>query len=116
MTTQLPPIAQRYVDAVNSFDVEAIMRTLAPDAVVNDAQREYADPEAIRAWVAAEIVGARVTMAVIHADDRYGITVLRARYDGDYDKSNLPDELVLTNYIVVRDNLIAGLFIIFNRD
>lgn len=116
MTTQLPPIAQRYVDAVNSFDIEAIMRTLAPDAVVNDAQREYADPQAIRAWVAAEIVGDRVTMDAIHTDVRPGLIVLRARYDGDYDKSSLPDELILTNYIVVRDDLIAGLFIIFNRD
>jgi hypothetical protein len=44
-----------------------------------------------------------------------GITVLRARYDGDYDKTNLPDELILTTYIVIRDELITALFIIFNH-
>lgn len=115
MTTQTQSVAQRYVDAVNAFDIDAVMRTFAPDAVVNDNQREYADAEAIRAWVAAEIVGDRVTMQPTLIDDRAGVTVLRARYDGDYDKTGLPDELVLTNYLVVRDDLISGLFIIFNR-
>ncbi|MEN4401666.1 hypothetical protein ACNQR7_10800 [Mycolicibacterium senegalense] len=43
------------------------------------------------------------------------MTVLRARYDGDYDKTNLPEELILTNYIVIRDDLIAALFIVLNN-
>ncbi|CDP86874.1 MULTISPECIES: hypothetical protein [Mycolicibacterium] len=43
------------------------------------------------------------------------MTVLRARYDGDYDKTNLPEELILTNYIVIRDDLIAALFIVLNK-
>ena len=33
----------------------------------------------------------------------------------EYDTTNLPDELILTNYIVIRDDLIAALFIIFNN-
>lgn len=115
MTTQLPPVPQRYVDAVNAFDVDAVMQTLAPDAVVYDNQREFASSEAIRDWVAAEIVGDRVTMQLVEASERSGVTVLRARYDGNYDKTGLPDELVLTNYIVIRDDLIAGLFIVFTR-
>ena len=115
MTTQLDSVAQRYVDAVNAFDIDAVMRTFAPDAVVNDNQREFADSESIRAWVAAEIVGDHVTMHTIQAVERSGVTVLRARYDGDYDKTGLPDELVLTNYIVIQDDLITGLFIIFKR-
>ncbi|MFV8320089.1 nuclear transport factor 2 family protein [Mycobacterium sp. 23] len=116
MTTHTHSVAQRYVEAVNAFSIDAVMRTFAPDAVVNDNQREFADPEAIRGWVAAEIVGDRVTMEVLDTDDRSGLTVLRARYDGDFDKTGLPDELVLTNYIVARDDLITGLFIVFNRD
>ena len=115
MTTEICPVAQRYVDAVNAFDIDAVMATFAPEALVNDNHREFADPDSIRAWVAAEIIGDRVTMQVTEAIERSGITVLRARYDGDYDKSNLPDELILTNYIVIRDDLITALFIIFNN-
>ncbi|MBN3459072.1 nuclear transport factor 2 family protein [Mycobacterium sp. DSM 3803] len=115
MTQTLLPAVQRYVDAVNALDTDAIMATFTPDAVVNDNHREFADPESIRAWVATEIVGDRVTMEVTETVDRPGLTVLRARYDGDYDKTNLPDELVLTNYLVLDGDRIAGLFIIFNN-
>ncbi len=114
MSTEISPAAQRYVDAVNAFDIDAVMATFAYDALVNDNHREFADPDSIRAWVASEIVGDRVTMTVTEAIERSGITVLRARYDGDFDKTNLPDELILTNYIVLHDDLITALFIIFN--
>lgn len=114
MATEISPAARRYVDAVNAFDIDAVLATFAPDALVNDNHREFADPDAIRSWVAAEIVGDRVTMEVTEVLERSGVTVLRARYDGDYDKTNLPDELILTNYLVIRDDLISALLIVYN--
>ncbi|WP_099025566.1 nuclear transport factor 2 family protein [Mycolicibacterium palauense] len=115
MTTAPSPVLQRYVDAVNDFDVDAVLDAFAPDALVNDNHREFAGLGAIREWVSNEIVGDHVTMEVTEIVERPGVTVLRARYDGDFDKTGLPDELVLTNYVVVRDDRIAGLFIIFNN-
>jgi hypothetical protein len=115
MSTGISPAAQRYVDAVNAFDIDAVLATFAHDALVNDNHREFADPDSIRAWVTDEIVGDRVTMEVTEAIERSGIAMLRARYDGDYDKTNLPDELILTNYIIIREDLITALFIIFNN-
>jgi hypothetical protein len=115
MSTGISPAAQRYVDAVNAFDINAVLATFAPDALVNDNHREFADRDAIRMWVTDEIVGDRVTMEVTEVIERSGITMLRARYDGDYDKTNLPDELILTNYMIIREDLITALFIIFNN-
>ena len=46
--------------------------------------------------------------------DHHGDTIVRGRYDGDYDKTNLPDELILTNYFTVRDGKIVTLIIIRN--
>jgi hypothetical protein len=39
---------------------------------------------------------------------------VRGRYDGEYDKTNLPDELILTNYFTVRDGKIVRLIVIRN--
>jgi hypothetical protein len=39
---------------------------------------------------------------------------VRGRYDGNYDKTNLPDELVLTNYFTVRNGKIVTLIVIRN--
>jgi hypothetical protein len=113
-TTTLTPVLAEYIAAVNAFDEDAIVATFADDALVNDAHREFWGHEAIRRWVAREIAGDRVTIEVTEIVDHHGDTIVRARYDGDYDKTNLPDELILTSYFTVRDGKITTLIIIRN--
>ncbi|WP_254206935.1 nuclear transport factor 2 family protein [Nocardia alni] len=115
MTASLPPVVADYLAGVNNFDVEAIVATFAPDAYVNDARREINGIEAIRAWVSKEMVGDQVTMQVREVVDHYGDTIVRSRYDGTYDKTNLPDELVMSDYFSVRDGKIVSLSVIRNQ-
>ena len=61
------------------------------------------------------MVGDHVTMDVREVVDHYGDTIVRARYDGTYDKTNLPDELVMSNYFSVRGDKIVSLAVIFNQ-
>ena len=60
------------------------------------------------------MVGDNVTMEVREVTEHHGDTIVRARYDGAYDKTGLPDELVLTNYFSVRDGKIVSLIVIRN--
>src|ERR1700746_3051554 len=118
MTSQLiaalPPVVAEHIAAVNAFDNDRIVATFAPDAYVNDNRRETWGIEAIRKFMAKEFVGDHVTMEVREVIDHYGDIIVRARYDGTYDKTNLPDELVMTSYFSVRDNKIVSLTVIFN--
>ena len=114
-STALAGVVAEHLAAVNAYDEDAIVATFADDALVNDAHREFRGVEAIRRWVAKEMVGDHVTMEVREVIDHYGDTIVRARYDGTYDKTNLPDELVMTNYFSVRDNKIVSLAVIFNQ-
>ncbi len=95
-TTVLDPVLAEHIAAVNAFDEDAIVATFADDALVNDVYREFWGREAIRRWAARELVGDRVTVAVTDVLDHHGDTIVRDRYDGNYDKTNLPDELILT--------------------
>jgi SnoaL-like domain len=113
-TTALEPVLAEHVAAVNAFDEDAIVATFAADALVNDARREFWGAEAIRRWVARELVGDRVTMDVTEVLTHHGDIIVRARYDGDFDKTNLPAELILTNYFTVRDGKIVRLIVIRN--
>jgi hypothetical protein len=113
-TTDLHGIVAEHVAAINAQDEDAIVATFADDALVNDAHREFWGADAIRRWVAKEIVGDKVTLEVTEVVDHYGETLVRGRYDGEYDKTNLPGELILTNYFTVRDGKIVGLIIIRN--
>jgi hypothetical protein len=94
--------------------VDAIVGTFAEYALVKDVNREFRGAAAIRSWAAGELVGDKVTLQVTEVLDHYGDTIVRARYDGEYDKTNLPDELILTTYVTVRDGRIVTLIIIRN--
>jgi len=112
---KLGSVVAEYVAAVNAFDEDAIVATFADDALVNDARREFWGKDAIRRWIREEMVGDRVTVEPIELIEHHRLTILRGRYDGEYDKTNLPDELILTSYFTVRHGRIATLIIIHNR-
>lgn len=115
MTVGLTGVIADHITAVNAFDTDAVVATFADDAYVNDARREIAGIDAIRRWVEKEMVGAKVTLDVREVVDHYGDTIVRASYDGDYDKTNLPDELIMSNYFSVRDGKIVSLAVIRNQ-
>jgi hypothetical protein len=114
MNSELPGVIADHIAAVNAFDTDAIVATFADDAYVNDARCEIAGIEAIRRWVANEMVGDTVTLDVPEVVDHYGDTIVQAAYDGNYDKTNLPDELIMSNYFSVRDGKIVSLAVIRN--
>jgi hypothetical protein len=115
METELTGVVADYVAAVNAFNVDDIVATFAKDAYVNDNRREILGVDAIKGFVAKEFVGDHVTMEVLEVIDHYGETIVRAKFDGTYDKTNLPDELVMSSYFRVRDGKIVSLMIIFNQ-
>jgi hypothetical protein len=114
MINTLDPIIAEHVAAINAFDEDAIVATFADDALVNDAHREFWGADAIRGWVAKEIVGDKVTLELTEVVEHHGQTIFRARYDGEYDKTNLPDELIISHYVTVRDGKIVSLIAIRN--
>ena len=115
MGKELSGVVAEHIRAVNAFDTEAIVATFAADAYVNDNRREIVGIDAIRRWVQKEIVGDRVTIDVREVVDRYDETIVRGAYDGEFDKTKLPKELILSNYFGVRDGKIVRLIIIFNQ-
>jgi hypothetical protein len=115
MSTDLTGVVAAHVAAVNALDTDAIAATFAEDAYVNDNRREITGIDAIRRFIEKEFVGDRVTMEIREVLDHYGDTIVRAKYDGTYDKTNLPEELIMSSYFSVRDNKIVSLTIIFNQ-
>lgn len=113
--TELTGVVAEHVAAVNAQDAAAIMATFADDAYVNDARREFTGRDAIRRWVDREMVGDKITIEVREVLDHYGDTIVRGAYEGTFDRTNLPDEIVLSNYFSVRDGKIVSLVVIRNQ-
>ena len=113
-TAAVNPVVAEHLAAVNAQNEDAIVATFAPDALVNDAHREFWGTDAIRRWVANEMVGDKITVEVTEVIEHYGETIVRGRYDGLFDRSNLPGDLILANYFTVRDGKIVSLVVIRN--
>jgi hypothetical protein len=54
-------------------------------------------------------------MAPVRAVERHGDVSVDARMDGTYDKTGLPDPLILSFYFTVREERITQLIIIHNK-
>jgi hypothetical protein len=115
ITHSLPRVVADHVAAHNKPDPALLMATLAPDALVNDARREFVGHAAIRAWADKEIFGDHVTMEVQRAYEHHDDVIVHARIEGDFDRTNLPDPVILTYYFSLRDNLITQVVILLNK-
>jgi len=115
ITHNLPKVVAENLRACNAHDIEAWLVTFAPDALLNDVQREFIGTDAIRAFAEKEIFGDNVTMDVQRAWDRHGNVTLNCKFDGTYDKTGLPDPLILTLYFSLKDDRITQLIILLNK-
>ncbi|MCU1500652.1 MAG: hypothetical protein JWM12_6 [Ilumatobacteraceae bacterium] len=114
-TTEATGVIADHIAAVNAFDVDRIMATFATDAYVNDNHREIWGLDKIRQFFVREFAGDHVTMDVTDVIDHHGDIIVRARYDGTYDKTNLPAELMMTTYFSLRNDKIISLTVIHNQ-
>jgi len=92
-----------------------MVATFADDAYVNDARRQINGIDAIRRWAEKEIIGDRVTIEPREVTEHYGEIIVSGKYDGTYDKTNIPGELIMTNYYNVVNGKIVSLAVVNNR-
>jgi hypothetical protein len=114
-TKDLPltgPISS-YVKVVNAGDKADFSASFADDAVVVDVNRELRGLDAITAWAAADIFGADVQFDVLDVTERQGRTIIRVEIDGTFDRTGLPDPLVMNHEFTIAQGKIAELRIGF---
>src|SRR2546427_603059 len=115
MSAKLPAPVAAYIQATNDHDRAAFLASFTDDALVNDIQREFWGKAAIGKWADREIFAAKVTMEVVSAVDHYGDSIVAAKLDGNFDKTGLPDPLIMTFYFTLRGDKITKLIILLNK-
>jgi hypothetical protein len=109
MTTQLPATASAYVQSINDGDAPAFIALFADAAVVNDVGREFRGLAAIKEWSDREIFAPQVTLEVIDAVERDGESVVTTKVDGNFDRTGLPDPVIINHHIRAAGRKIVGL-------
>src|SRR6266446_1202222 len=99
--TKLPRPIETYIRAVNAGDVGALLSCFAPDAVVKDAGREIRGTAAIKEWANREIFAVHVTLEVMDVAERDGQTIVTVKIDGTFDRTGLPDPLLMDHCFTI---------------
>src|SRR5712691_7187458 len=106
---KLPKPVETYIRAINAGDAEVFQSSFAHDAVVNDAGREIRGIAAIKEWADHEIFAVNVTLDVMDEVERDGQTIVTVKIDGTFDRTGLPDPLLMDHCFTVAGDKIASL-------
>jgi len=105
----LPKPIETYVRAINAHDADAFQSSFATDAVVKDVGREICGIAAIKDWGNREIFAVNVTLEVIEVVERNGQTIVTVKIDGTFDRTGLPDPLLMDHCFTVAGDKIKAL-------
>ena len=116
LDSSVPQPIRDYFTAMNAFDSEGMIAPFTDDGLVNDIQREFWGPDAIKRWADKESVGDHVvTTDFTEVKEHHGSWFISTAVDGEYDKTGLPDPLILTYYFTLDGDQISSLIIVGNK-
>ena len=100
---------ESYIKAVNTHDSDAFQSSFAPDAVVKDVGREFCGIVEIKEWANQEIFAVNVTLDVMEVAQRDGQTFVTVKIDGTFDRTGLPDPLLMDHCFTIAGDKISVL-------
>ncbi len=109
MHTTLPETAAAYIRATNSHDPKAFLDCFDANAIVHDAGRELRGIAAIEAWSAREIMEPLVTLEILDTSELDGDVVITTKVDGNFDRTGLPNPIIIDHQIKLEAGKIVGL-------
>jgi hypothetical protein len=110
---ELPQPIQQYLRAVNEGDVAAFPSSFANDARVKDINREIVGLDAIKAWARTDIFDVQARLSPVKVTERDGRTVVTVEIDGTFDRSGLPEPLVMDQAFRIAGGKITELSVSF---
>ena len=106
---KLPKPVEAYIRAINAGDAAAFQSSFSHDAVVKDVGREFCGTAEIKEWADREIFDVNVTLEVMDAVERDGQTIVTVKIDGTFDRTGLPDPLLMDHCFTIAGDRIAAL-------
>ena len=101
----MPPIVDMYFDADSRNDADALLQTLAVDAVVEDENARHQGAVAIREWWLAAKKATQYLADPLESTVDGGKALVRARVSGQFPGS----PVMLTHAFTIKDDRIVRL-------
>jgi hypothetical protein len=108
-STQLPKSIETYLRGINARDEAAFVSSFAPDALVKDVGREIRGIAAITEWAKHEIFAVNVSLELMDVVESDSQTIITVKVDGTFDRTGLPNPLVMEHCFSLAGARIAAL-------
>lgn len=116
LDSHVPEAIRAYFAAMNELNSEGMAAVFTDDGLVNDIQREFWGADSIKRWAEKESIGDNVVTTDFRAaKQHHGSWIITSAVDGTYDKTHVPDPLVLTYYFTLDGDCISSLIIVGNK-
>ena len=108
---QMPEVINNFITCSNKPDPVGFVDCFAEDAVVIDEGKMRRGKDAIKNWSDKNHFSANVTLEPLEVTEDEKEVTVTCKLDGDYDKTGLPDPLLLDFNFQIKDNKITYLSI-----
>ncbi|WP_379138603.1 nuclear transport factor 2 family protein [Paenibacillus sp. sgz500958] len=108
---QLPSVILNYIEASNTPDPASFVDCFAKDAIVLDEGKKYYGKQEIKDWSDQYHFGANVTLEPREMNQVNGEIIVTFKLDGTYDKTDLPNPLLLKYHFIIEEDRIKKLSI-----
>jgi hypothetical protein len=108
MRTELPKAIAHYIQAKQSHNTEALLATLADDAVITDEGKDYRGKDAIRQWSNATSSEFQATYDVTDVVEYDKETVVGVKVTGNFPGS----PVILPIHFTLKDDKIATVLVV----
>ena len=109
MNISLPVVADQYVRLINQSQSTDFMQLFSDRAIVEDAGKTIVGRDQIQKWCQSEIFDANVSLDVIDVAEQNGGVVVKTLVDGNFDRTGLPDPLIIEQTILIEGDKIVRL-------
>lgn len=106
-----PQPIDAFVSAINRHSTADFLTTLGESITVIDEGHTYRGIEEAQTWCDEKCVAAMITLKMIDVSEPGDETSVVFEIDGNFDKSGLPDPLVMDFHFTIKNSKIVGLSI-----
>jgi hypothetical protein len=106
------PIAA-FLEAIKKHDSERLLASIADTALIHDEGQDYRGLKEIKKWSDEKVFAPKVTLNPISMNLRDDKTIVTMKVEGNFDKTGLPDPLLLDFHFVIDATEVTALSIHF---
>ncbi|MBP2633212.1 MAG: hypothetical protein H6Q70_3840 [Firmicutes bacterium] len=109
--SQIPQVINNFITATNKPDADAYLDCFAEDAIVLDEGQKRCGKAAIKIWSDENQFAVNVRLEPKQIKQDSNEITITFKVAGDYDKSGLPDPLLLDFHFSIKDDKLIRLSI-----